>query len=241
MNYLITGISKGLGLEICKLALQNGDIVYGISRTKPQDVLDLLEKYPKTFCHKVVNLLDDVDNLNNIIFKEFLNNSIKLDCLINNAAIAYDDIVTNLDLKKITKMFNVNVYSPMILTKGSIRNMLFNKTKGSIINISSISAHTGYKGLSMYAATKGALESFSLNVSREWGSKGIRSNCVVVGFMDTDMSKSLNEEQKNRIYKRTSLKQPTDIKSVAETILFLSSNKASSITGQNIIVDSGTI
>jgi 3-oxoacyl-[acyl-carrier protein] reductase len=113
--------------------------------------------------------------------------------------------------------------------------------KGSIVHISSISAHTGYKGLAMYASTKGALEAFSKNTAREWGERGIRSNCLVAGFMETEMSASLTEDQKYRIYQRTSMKKPTDVDSVAETILFLLSGKASSITGQNIHVDSGTI
>jgi 3-oxoacyl-[acyl-carrier protein] reductase len=93
----------------------------------------------------------------------------------------------------------------------------------------------------MYASTKGSLEAFSKSTSREWGVKGIRSNCVVAGFMETEMSKSLTEEQKNKIYNRTSLKQSTEIKSVVKTISFLTSDSASSITGQNIFVDSGTI
>ncbi|THC82881.1 SDR family oxidoreductase, partial [Bacteroides fragilis] len=92
---------------------------------------------------------------------------------------------------------------------------------GSIIHISSISVHTGYKGLSMYASSKGALEAFSKDTAREWGQLGIRSNVVVPGFMETAMSSSLTEEQKDRIYKRTSLKQATDVRSVAETVAFL--------------------
>ena len=72
----------------------------------------------------------------------------------------------------------------------------------------------------MYASTKGALEAFSKNTAREWGEIGIRSNCLVAGFMETEMSSSLSENQKKRIYQRTSMKQPVDINSVAETIVF---------------------
>ena len=129
----------------------------------------------------------------------------------------------------------------MIMVKYVIRNMIFNRVKGSIVHLSSISVHTGYKGLSMYASTKGALEAFSKNTSREWGVKGIRSNCLVAGFMKTDMSSTLNEDQINRIFNRNSMKTPTSKKSVSETIEFLISDKANSITGQNMFVDSGTI
>ena len=93
----------------------------------------------------------------------------------------------------------------------------------------------------MYAATKGAMEAFSKNTAREWGSKGIRSNCVVPGFMETSISSTLTDEQKMRIYQRTSLKKETEIASVASTVLFLLSDKAKSITGTVVHVDNGTI
>ena len=93
----------------------------------------------------------------------------------------------------------------------------------------------------MYASSKGALEAFSKNTAREWGALGIRSNVVVPGFMETAMSSTLTDDQKDRIYKRTSLKAATNIASVAETVAFLLSEKATSITGQNINVDNGTI
>jgi 3-oxoacyl-[acyl-carrier protein] reductase len=119
--------------------------------------------------------------------------------------------------------------------------MLLHKNSGSIVHLSSISVHTGYKGLSMYAGTKGALEAFSKNTAREWGELGIRSNCLVAGFMETEMSSTLTNEQKNRIFNRTSLKKPVSVNSVAETIAFLISDDAASISGQNIHVDNGTI
>ena len=93
----------------------------------------------------------------------------------------------------------------------------------------------------MYAASKGSLEAFSKNTAREWGERGIRSNCLVAGFMETNMSGTLSKEQKNRIYNRTSLKKPTSIQSVSHMVEFLLSENASSISGQNIFVDSGTI
>jgi len=122
-----------------------------------------------------------------------------------------------------------------------IRNMLLHKVQGSVVHISSISVHTGYKGLAMYASTKGALEAFSKNTAREWGERGIRSNAIVAGFMETSMSSTLSDEQKNRIYKRTSLKKPTSINSVANTIEYLLSESSASITGTSLHVDSGTI
>lgn len=138
-------------------------------------------------------------------------------------------------------MYDINVFTPMMITKNVIRNMILHHTKGSIVHISSISVHTGYKGLAMYASSKGAIEAFSKDTAREWGQLGIRSNVVVPGFMETKMSSTLTSEQKERIYNRTSLKSATSVRSVAETVAFLLSEKAFSITGQNIYVDNGTI
>lgn len=240
MNILVTGVSKGVGLEITTVLLGQGHVVYGISRSKTDEVVALLSEYQDKFYHLQYDL-EDVSNVSGIVFKQFISNKIPLHGFVNNAALAYDDIITNLNEVQLEKMFRVNTFSPMMMTKYVIRNMIVNRSKGSILHLSSISVHTGYKGLAMYAASKGALEAFSKNTAREWGEKGIRSNCIVAGFMETSMSATLSDDQKNRIYNRTSLKQPTNINSVAETISFLLSGKAQSVTGQNIFIDNGTI
>jgi 3-oxoacyl-[acyl-carrier protein] reductase len=238
-NILVTGVSRGLGLEITKTLLNDGYNVYGISRNKSNEINELLEMNPNRFFFKSIDLGDSENIISEI--KDFIPNNISLHGFVNNAAMAYDDIITNLNLNSLKSMYDVNVFSPLMITKFVIRNMLLNKIGGSIIHVSSISVHTGYKGLAMYASTKGSLEAFSKNTSREWGVKGIRSNCIVSGFMDTDMSSSINDKLKEKIKNRTSLKSLTDVKSVSQTIEFLLSDKSSSITGQLINVDSGTI
>jgi 3-oxoacyl-[acyl-carrier protein] reductase len=240
MNILITGISKGLGLKTSESLLRNGWTVYGISRSKTDELNELLLQHPDKLKWLQYDL-GDTEKIRQTIFKDWIGLDTPIHGLVNNAAMAYDDIVTNLNLDSLEKMYQVNVFTPMMLTKFVIRQMLLHHTKGSIVHISSISVHTGYKGLSMYASTKGALEAFSKNTAREWGEIGVRSNCLVAGFMETEMSSTLSDNQKNRIYQRTSMKKPVDVNSVAETILFLLSDNAKSITGQNIHVDNGTI
>lgn len=240
MNILLTGISKGLGIQLVEKLLSDGHYVWGLSRSKSEKLRQLLDVYP-TQLKWLSYDLSDTDNIRNKIFKEWIGLQTPLHGFVNNAALAYDDIITNLSIESLEKMYKVNVFTPMMITKYAIRQMLLHHIKGSIVHLSSISVHTGYKGLAMYASTKGALEAFSKNTAREWGELGIRSNCLVSGFMETEMSSTLTEDQKNRIYKRTSLKKATEVESVAESIAFLLSEKAQSITGQNIHVDSGTI
>lgn len=240
MNIILTGASKGLGLKTAETLLERGWSVYAISRSQTKGLNDLLVQYPTTLKWLQYDLADTL-NIRKTIFKDWVGFNTPIHGFVNNAAIAYDDIITNLNLESLENMYRVNVFSPMILTKYVIRQMLLHCIKGSIVHLSSISVHTGYKGLSMYASSKGALEAFSKNTSREWGEKGIRSNSLVAGFMETEMSSSLSDNQKYRIYQRTSMKKPVDVNSVANTIRFLLSNEANSITGQNIHVDNGTI
>jgi len=239
-NVLVTGIMQGLGLQIAKNLLQKGYNVYGVSLKETDTLKELECLHPK----QLTNIYCDLGNIDNsidIIFKKVIGFNIPLDGVVNNAAIAYDDIISNLQYEPLLKMYQINVFSPMMITKYVIRNMLLHRTSGSIVHISSISVHTGYKGLAMYASTKGALEAFSKTTAREWGEKGIRSNALVAGFMETSMSSTLSKEQRDRIYKRTSLKIPTTVESVANMVEFLLSDNSRSVTGANVFVDSGTI
>lgn len=240
MNILVTGCSRGVGLEICHVLLEQGHTVYGVARSCPDEFKSLQTEYGGKLFFKSVDLSDS-ENVRQNVFKDYCDNKVVIDGFVNNAAVAYDDIVTNLNLDRLKAMYEVNVFTPMLMTKNVIRNMILHHTKGSIVHISSISVHTGYKGLAMYASSKGALEAFSKDTAREWGQMGIRSNVVVPGFMDTAMSSTLTDDQRSKIYARTSLKTATSIRSVAESVAFLLSDKAESITGQNIHVDNGTI
>lgn len=237
---LLTGDSKGVGLAILKTLLSHKDYkVVGISRSFSPENKEIQLENKDRYIHHNFDLTESKDIKN--LYLKILKKEGPYYGFINNAAYAYDDIVTNLNIDSLQKMYHVNVFSPMMITKYMLRDMLLHRTLGSIIHVSSISAHTGYKGLAMYASSKGSLEAFSKNVAREWGSTGIRSNIVCPGFMETNMSESLSKEQKDRIFKRTSLKKPTSIQSVADTVVFLLSKGAESITGQVINVDNGTI
>lgn len=237
---VVSGATTGLGFAITRGLLEQGDHVLGISRTGRWQDPTIGQRFGDRL-QSVECDLSDPGCLELPQMRAALDLQRPIDGLVNNAAMAYDDLATNVQAAPLDKMFQANVYAPMFLTKAAIRNMLLHQRAGSLVHISSVSAHTGYKGLAMYAATKGALEAYSKNVAREWGPRGIRSNCVVSGFMETSMSASLDDSQRARIYRRTSLKQPTDIESVAAMVVHLLSSDSRSITGQNLFVDAGTL
>lgn len=235
---IVTGDSSGLGNKIAQELLENNYRVLGVSRRETNEVKKLAREY-EFYKHYPFDLerTEGIDKF----YDEVLKPEGPIYGLVYNSGMAYDDIITNAKLDQLEKMFRVNFFSAVILTKYVIRDMLLHETKGTIVYISSVSAHTGYKGLSMYAASKAALEAFSRTVAREWGERGIRSVCVAPGFMETAMTSVLTPEQKERIYRRTSLKTPVDVESVAKTVLFLLSDAARSITGTTIMIDCGTI
>ena len=240
---LLTGDSRGVGNSIAKELLSNGYRVIGLSRTQTNEIDALINQYgEESYVHINYDLLD-VDGIKELYKKKLrpLTKETGIFGFVNNAAMAYDDIITNLNYESLDKMYKVNVFSPMMMTKYVLRDMLLNKNKGNIIHISSVSAHTGYKGLAMYASTKGAMEAFSKNTAREWGGLGIRSNIVCPGFMDTEMSATLSDDQKNRIFNRNSMKKPVEVRAVSTSVLFLIGSSGKGITGQVIHVDNGTI
>ena len=237
---VVTGDSGDLGAAIVDVLLNNPEYaVIGISRRETPQMEAWMKQFPDRYRHIEFDLSDSAGIKN--LYLNRIKNLGPVFGLVNNAAFAYDDIVTNANYDRLNRMFHINVYSPVLLTKYLIRDMLLHNTAGSFVHISSVSAHTGYKGLSMYAASKGALESFSRTVAREWGIKGIRSNCVAPGFMETSMSESMPPDLRKKIFNRTALRKPTDIQPVAQTVEFLLSDKSKSITGSVIHVDSGTI
>jgi 3-oxoacyl-[acyl-carrier protein] reductase len=237
---LVTGVSRGLGLAIASRLLDAGWSVCGTSRTESPAWLELAGRHGTRAEWRACDLSRPRE-LEAALLAEWLPVGRPIHAFVNNAAMAYDDLISNLHLPELEEMFAVNVFSPIAITRHVLRNMLFHGTRGAIVHVSSVSVHAGAKGLAFYAATKGALEAFSRNTAREWGERGIRSNCVVPGYMDTEMTASLTPEARQKIHRRTALRIPTETASVAAAVEFLLSDGAASITGQNLPVDGGYI
>jgi len=240
-NIFITGISRGLGLKMTQFLLDEGSYnVYGISRSSSSELDELIRKYPDKLHWKLFDLTH-LDEIENNLFSSFMSDDIPLYAFINNAGVHYVDLIPRMSSAKILEQITVNLNAPLLITKLIIKNFLIHKTKGSIIHISSISAHGGTEGLAAYSAAKGGLEAFSRCTAREFGKRGIRSNVLVLGLLSIGMGTTVPSNISEAFVNNSALREYTGYNSVLNMIDLLLSERAASITGHNINIDSGTI
>jgi 3-oxoacyl-[acyl-carrier protein] reductase len=126
----------------------------------------------------------------------------------------------------------------MVMTKAVVRTMMADGG-GRIVNISSVVAFTGYKGLSVYSATKASLIGFTRSLAREVGRLGVNVNAIAPGFVDTEMTRTLTPEHRDQIVRRSALKRLVEVEDVANAVEFLLSDRAKNITGTVVTVDAG--
>ncbi|MGS2720415.1 SDR family NAD(P)-dependent oxidoreductase [Paraglaciecola aestuariivivens] len=234
---IITGASKGLGLAICQQAVEQGYGVIGIARQLSDDFSALKQAHPKTvhFLSADLAKLDALSELCKQIIKQFG----RPYALINNAAAGHDGVLATMPNSAIEHLLQLNVQAPILLSKYLVRSMLLNR-KGRIINISSIIAKTGFNGLSVYAASKAALEGFSHSLAREVGKAGITVNCVAPGYMQTDMTNSLQGDKLESVKRRSPLGKLATVEDAAAMVVYLLNEKAAAITGTVMTVDAGS-
>lgn len=158
--------------------------------------------------------------------------------LVNNAGVGFDGLLALMPDARIEELLRINVLAPLVLSKYVARAMMAEGT-GRIINISSVVAFTGYSGLSAYAASKASLIGFTRSLAREVGRVGITVNAVAPGFVDTDMTRGMDAEQREQVARRSALRRLAGADDVANAVEFLLGEGARNITGTVITVDAG--
>jgi 3-oxoacyl-[acyl-carrier protein] reductase len=162
----------------------------------------------------------------------------RVDVLVNNAGVARDGILAMVPDDDVDTVIDLNLKGTIYVTRLVSRRMLA-RGRGHIVNVSSIVGRSGYRGLAVYSATKAALDGFTRSLARELGSRGIIVNGVAPGYLRTEMSHGLDEEQLGQIERRTPagrLGEPAD---VARAVLFLTDPANTYLTGHILVVDGG--
>ncbi len=238
---LITGASKGIGRATALLSAEEGAHLVLLSRdiNKLSGLKkEIEEKYKST----VIIFKADVreqETLKNI-FKELNTLKIFIDVLVNNAGIMNDAVLQIVKPSMIKDIYETNVFGSMYVAQLGITSML-RKRKGSIINISSIIGTNGNIGQSVYGSSKSAIIGFTKSLSKELSPINIRVNAVAPGFIDTDMTKSMDKKYYEKNIQSIGMKRIGQPEDVAKVILFLASDLSEYVTGQIIGVDGGMI
>lgn len=229
-----------MGLGIALKLIEAGYRVIAIARKQSDPLATAmreLETSSPGSLHYVSFDLAEIENIPGLV-KTLRKDFGPIFGLVNNAGISFDGVLAMMPTSQIEQLVRVNTLSPIVLTKHVVRAMMADGG-GRIVNLASIVASTGYSGLSVYGATKSSLVGFSRSLAREVGRMGINVNSVAPGFVETDMTHGLNDEQRQQIERRSALRRLADVDDVANAVEFLLSDKAKNITGTVITVDAG--
>ena len=237
---IITGASRGIGKSIAKGFFDNNCKVALISRNKKdlidtKNVIGAKSNNIQLFPCDISNF-SDVQNVIDKVIKYYGN----INILINNAGITKDNLILRMKEEDWDTVVDVNLKGCFNTVKAVVKQMIRNK-KGNIINISSVIGLIGNAGQTNYAASKAGIFGLTKSLAKELGSRNITVNAIAPGYVETSMTEKLSTNIKNDLYKNIPLKRLGSAEDIANLVLFLSSEKASYITGQIMNVDGGMV
>ncbi len=239
---IVTGGSRGIGAATVKIFAELGAnvaFVYHSNHRAAKEVLKRIQKFSTTsYCQSV-----DITNYDEV--KKFLNEMIlkysQIDILVNNAGIWEYGAIEKMSVDDWKRTIDMNLHSVFYFTKTIVHHMKNERIKGRIIHVASTAGQRGEAYHSHYAASKGAIISFTKSLASELGPFGITVNCVAPGWVDTDMSKEAIENDNKKIIEGIPLGKIPSAEEIAKPIVFLASDWAEAITGEILNVNSGSV
>jgi 3-oxoacyl-[acyl-carrier protein] reductase len=239
-NVLVTGGSRGIGLAIVRRLAGAGYNVIAVARRESEELREAtsaIMQQEKGGLHFRAFDLCEIDGIPAFV-KRLREEFGAIYGLVNNAGIGTEGLLATMHNSEIEALVRLNVLSPVMLTKYVVRHMMADGA-GRIINISSIIASTGYNGLSVYGATKAAATGFTRSLAREVGKLGITVNAISPGFVDTELTQGLSEDQRQRIAGRSALRRLPETEDVARMVEYLLGDGGRNVTGTVLTIDAG--
>lgn len=235
---IVTGGSRGLGAVLVRSFLDSGDRVATCSRAGT-DETKALAADPNLAGRYLFDEVDLADRDARAAFvKTVIHEFGSIDVLVNNAGVAPEGVLALFPEEGIDRAIDLNLKGTIGLTRLVVRRMLVQHA-GTIVNVSSVVGLTGYRGLTVYGATKAALDGFTRALARELGGVGITVNSVAPGYLRTEMTVNMQEIHLGQIERRTPLGRLGEPEDVAGAVQFLASPAASFITGHVLVIDGG--
>jgi 3-oxoacyl-[acyl-carrier protein] reductase len=240
-NVIITGGSRGIGKAIAEKFAQHGANIAFTCIKMSEDSL-VLAKNLENLGVKAKAYESDASDFESALklAENVFNDLGSIDVLVNNAGITKDNLLLRMSEEDFNDVMKVNMNSVFNNTKAVLRQMLKQKN-GSIINLSSVVGVKGNAGQSNYSSSKAAIIGFTKSVALELGSRNIRCNAIAPGFIETEMTRALQQDQINEWAESIPLKRSGKAEDVANTSLFLASDMSSYITGQVMNVCGGML
>jgi len=236
---LVTGASRGIGKAIAEIFAKNGANVAFTYLNNEEKAMQV-EKDLLAFGIKAKAYKSDAGDYAQAqeLTQEVLKDFGKIDILVNNAGITRDNLLLRMSETQWDEVMEANLKSVFNLTKLLAKDMLLQRS-GSIINLTSVVGLSGNAGQANYSASKAGVIGFTKSIAAEIGSRNVRCNAIAPGFIKTDMTDKLNEEQQKALLKSIPLGRLGTSTEIAETALFLASDLSGYITGQVISVCGG--
>ena len=236
---LITGAGRGIGRAIAETFAQSGANLF-LNARKKGSLDDFCKDLSRQTGGTVTPLYFDVSAFDEVKdgFQQLIKLTKHLDVLVNNAGIMKDSVLGLINPALVNEVFGTNTFGALYVSQFASRLMMKDK-KGSIINMTSITATEGSEGQTIYSGSKAALIGITKSAAKELAPYGIRVNAVAPGFIDTEMTKNLPEKRRQEVIKNIKMKRVGTPQDVANCCLFLASDLSEYMTGQVIGVDGG--
>lgn len=235
---LVTGASRGIGKSIAIELGKDGARVIGTATSEKgaNNITDYLKQEGIDGIGMVLDVRssESIDQCMSDIKEQFGN----VDVLVNNAGITRDTLLMRMKLEQWEEVYETNLRSVFLLSKACLRGMMKNRA-GRIINISSLVGTTGNPGQANYASTKAGMVGFTKSLAREVANRGVTVNCVAPGFIATDMTDELSEEQKKQILTTIPMGKLGEVEDIAKAVKYLASDDSAYITGHTMHINGG--